>query len=655
MSEIALLDNSTIDKIAAGEVVENPASVVKELVENAMDSGATAITVEIKNGGIEFIRVTDNGKGISYEDVPLAFLRHATSKISSVNDLLKVSSMGFRGEALASISSVSKVELITKTKESLMGTRYVIEGSKVIDYEEIGAPTGTSVIVRNLFFNTPARRKFLKSETSEGNYISEIMQNLALGRPDISFSFIVNGKAKLSTSGNNDLKEIIYRLYGRDLIKEILPIEYEKDGIVIKGYLGEPSLNRSSRSYETFFINSRYIKSKIISAGIEDGYKEYTMQHKFPFCVLHFSLDSTDIDVNVHPSKKEIRFHRADELSRLISFVISSKLSEHEMIARVSLENKKEKAPEAIINPEPFESRDNKAVEKNEINNEAIDNGYIENLFDDITEEDDNTKSEVSNNNAALNIKRDTITKSFIFEEEPAITDDLKFEDQNKAKENLLDSIVISNPSQMELFENEKFLSENSVKDYRIVGQLFNTYWIIEFKDKIYFVDQHAAHEKVNYEKLMKRVKLGQVDSQYLNPAVIISLSPKDKNILDNNIEYFNKLGFEIEDMGLNEIGLRATPLELYFNSPKEMFINILGELANYPASNNPETITQRVATMACKASVKGGMAMNRQEIESLLDELLTLDNPYHCPHGRPTLFSMSKYELEKKFKRVVD
>lgn len=663
MSEIHLLDSNTIDKIAAGEVVENPASIVKELVENSMDSGANNITVEIKSGGIEYIRVTDNGTGISKDNIKKAFLRHATSKINSIDDLFIIKSMGFRGEALASISAVSKVELISKTEDSLMGNRYVIEGSKETEFEEIGAPKGTTIIVRNLFYNTPARRKFLKSDTSEGANVSDVMQNLSMCRPDISFNYIVNGKVKISTSGNNDLKEIIYRLYGRDMVKEIIPIDTDINGIKVKGYLGHPSQNRPTRNYETYFINNRFIKSKDIFSGIEDGYKAYTMQHKFPFCVLHFNINTENIDINVHPQKKELRFLNRDNLTKLISDAVSDTLNNHEMIKSVKITKDDNNKSEIIQKtPEPFEENriaDNQLIQntdditKNE-NNSVNDSfkGYI----DDIAVFSDDENSDVNASDEEFNSYNSI---------ETSIKDSIKDSIKESAKKSLVDAalsiakyydeIVVDKTEQINLFENEKFVSENSRKEYKIIGQIFNTYWIIELKDKIYFIDQHAAHEKVNYERLMKRVRDNKPVSQMLNPPVIVTLTPNDKNILENNISYFNALGFEIEDMGLNEIGIRAVPLELYFNSPKEMLEEVISELSKNTAKDTPDSITSKVATMACKASVKGGMSMNFKEIEALLDELLLLDNPYHCPHGRPTMFSMSQYELEKKFMRIVN
>lgn len=658
MPDIHLLDNNTIDKIAAGEVVENPASIVKELVENSMDSKATMITVEIKQGGIEYIRVTDNGTGISKDNIKKAFLRHATSKINNIDDLFLIKSMGFRGEALASISSVAKVELISKTENDLIGNRYVIEGSKEVEFEEIGAPKGTTIIVRNLFYNTPARRKFLKSETSEGNYISEIMQNLALCRPDIAFNYIVNGKTKLSTSGNNDLKEIIYRLYGKDIIDEIIPIDINDNGIKVKGYLGHPSQNRATRNYETYFINNRLIKSKDIFSSIEEGYKAYTMQHKFPFCVLHFSIDTNEIDINVHPQKKEVRFLNKETLKTFISENVSLTLKNEEMIKEVRLENEKKSIANNENKPEPFEKNriacerivNNFNDDQNEIineldNDQTLDNqnsnkGYIEDIA--IFNYKDSTETEIEN---LLSTNNNTENNTSNFIDPPNVVYD----------NYLYDKIVVNKPEQLGLFNQEKFISENSRKEYQIIGQIFNTYWIIELKDKIYFVDQHAAHEKVNYERLIKRVNENIIESQYLNPPIIITLTPKEKSLLEENLDYFNKLGFEIEDMGINEIGLRATPLELYFNNPREMIDETLAEIAKYGSKESPDAITKRVATMACKASVKGGMSMTQKEIEVLLDELLSLENPYHCPHGRPTIFSMSKYELEKKFKRIVN
>lgn len=662
MPVIELLDNTTIDKIAAGEVVERPGSVVKELVENSMDSGASSITVEIKNGGIEFIRVTDNGSGISNDDMQKAFLRHATSKIRNIDDLMLVKSMGFRGEALASISAVSKVEVISKTKDCLLGTRYAIEGGVEKSFDEVGAPDGTTVIVRNLFYNTPARRKFLKSESAEGNNIADILEHLALARPDISFSFINNNKTRFSTSGNSDLKEVIYRLYGRDTAKEIVPIEYEKDGIVIKGYLGTPVITRSNRNFETYFINSRFIQSDIISKGIEEGYREYLMQHKFPFCVLHFSMDSKDIDVNVHPAKREVRFGDTKKVFDFVSDSVNRTLHNREMIADCSLSDKENDAnSEKIITkaPEPFE------VNRSSLKSSTIAPSLVASKIEisqKYIEEDIGDDIEALDNTTILDdtTSKDIFDVSFDDDDNASINEFTKNEDtieltQAQIVKSIVPDIKIDDNTQLSFVNKEKVLSKESRKNYEIIGQIFKTYWIIALNDSIYFVDQHAAHEKVNYEKLMKQAINDDVVSQQLMPPIVVSLSQKEKTILEENISYFKKLGFDIEEFGGNEYSLRSIPYELYLNNPKEMFLEIMQEVSETGLNGEPKVIMDRIATMACKASIKGGMEVSRQEFETLLDELLTLDNPYHCPHGRPTIFSMSKYELEKKFKRIVD
>lgn len=641
MSVINLLDDNTIDKIAAGEVVERPSSVVKELIENSIDSGATAITVEIKNGGIEFIRITDNGIGIAKDDVRKAFLRHATSKIITIDDLLSVSSMGFRGEALASISSVSKVELISKQSDSLMGIRYEIHGGKEISLDEVGAPNGTTIIVKNLFYNTPARRKFLKSESSEAAHIADIVEHLSLCRPDISFTFINSSKTKITTSGNRDLKEVIYRIYGRDTSKEIIPISYEENGITVEGYIGTPSINRPSRNYETYFINNRYIQNNIVAKSIEEGYKAYLMQHKFPFCVLHISMDSSELDVNVHPAKLEVRFNNKEEFANVISNAVKSTLANNEMIPSFEINDSKN-LKEAISYEkiEPFET-----------------NRIIENTSDF---ENDKSDDVLNNESADENIisSNNELIFDVGFSDEEEADNPVDYFDTNSSKQVASYAnphFKITSENQFSMFDNEVVLSEESRKDYILLGQVFDTYWIISFKDKLYFVDQHAAHEKVNYEKIMKRVENGEVYNQALNPPIIVTLTPKESIILSENIDTFSKLGFEIEEYGGGEYALRSVPLELYFNNPKDMFLEIMKECEEYGLKGTPDVITSRVATMACKASVKGGMKVSIEEMETLLDELLKLENPYHCPHGRPTIFSMSKYELEKKFKRIVE
>lgn len=723
MPRIHLLDNQTIDKIAAGEVVESPASVVKELVENSMDAGAKAITVEIKKGGIEFIRVTDNGTGISKDEMEKAFLRHATSKISCIEDLFLIESMGFRGEALASIASVSRVEVISKCAHSFMGTRYEIEGGNAKTLEEVGAPDGTTIIVRNLFFNTPARRKFLGSERTEGFHIIELMQQLALSRPDISFQLIQNGMTKFSTSGQGQLKEAIYRIYGRNFINEMIPVSYEENGIMIEGYLGSPSLVRSNRNLENYFINHRYIKSNVIAKSIECGYQEYLMQHKFPFCVLHFFMDTRQLDVNVHPTKKEVRFQDEESLKRIIDTAVKNTLHTREMIASFQLgEAKKASVTEKPRAAEPFELQRRAAEQKdseiifdegftipayentvlardnsNELPVEE-ENGYYEPETSKIRETDENSiedgaarkenieffdentefikgnpesikeTTESINDNPKCNPEtiepgnNNTESEDDFFEDtrmKNKILNLMQKKEQTNIHANIIkekEHILVEKPRQLSLFpEENRVLSAEARSKYEIIGQVFDTYWIICYKDAIYFLDQHAAHEKVNYERLMKQYREGNVVSQQCNPPVIVTLTPKEQIALNEHLASFSKLGFEVEAFGGNEIAIRAIPLELFDSEPAQMFLSILEELSTISQQYVPDVIASKIATMACKASIKGGMKVSRQEIETLLDEMLTLDNPYHCPHGRPTLFSMSRYELEKKFKRIVD
>ena len=655
MAIINELDKNTIDQIAAGEVVERPSSVVKELVENAIDSGATAITVEIKGGGIDMIRVTDNGSGIEKSQIRKAFKRHATSKLMSIDDLYTIHSLGFRGEALSSISSVAQVDLITKTEEELVGTRYCINGGEEAAFEDIGAPKGTTLIVRNLFYNTPARKKFLKTAQTEASYIGDVMEHLALDNPTISFHFINNKDDKFSTSGNGDLKEIIYRIYGRDISVSLIPIKAKENGMTLEGYLGEPVLNRSNRNFEIFFVNGRYIKDKVMSKALEEGYKEYLMMHKFPFAVLHLRMDPADVDVNVHPAKLEVRFNNQIRLHEFIRQSVESVLKEHEMIPDALLsekEDKKEAKEEAGDNviavaggsaldtekekaPEPFETL---RFEQHKISSDTP--IYAKGVKAEPVKIEDSNKSAVwtrifGDSDGSVAEKNEN--PSPIIKSENAI-------------------VVEKKPVQLDLFE-EKVLTRENVKDYEILGQLFGTYWIIAYKDKMLLVDQHAAHEKVNYERMIKRFKSGEMLSQMVNPPVIVALTSAEEELFLNYRQYFEKLGFNIENFGGREYAMRAIPVDLFgCENEKDMFIQILDELSHETnLDRTPDVINYKIASMACKASVKGNTRMSVREMEALLDELLTLDNPYNCPHGRPTIISMTKYEIDKKFKRVVE
>lgn len=678
MAFINELDKNTIDQIAAGEVVERPASVVKELVENAIDSGATAITVEIKGGGIDMIRVTDNGSGIEKSEIRKAFKRHATSKLKSIDDLFKIHSLGFRGEALSSISSVAQVDLITKTREDLVGIRYSISGGEEVCFEEIGAPDGTSLIVRNLFFNTPARKKFLKTPQTEASYIGDVMEHLALDNPTISFHYINNRDDKFNTSGNGDLKEIIYRIYGRDVSLNLVPINVTERGVTLEGYLGEPSINRSNRNFEIFFVNGRYVKDKIISKALEEGYKQYLMMHKFPFAVLHIRMDPAMVDVNVHPAKLEVRFDNQTALYEMIRSNVENTLRNREMIPDAVIDEKK-KAPDEI-KPEKVDVffDDSKGdlgnSEKNEIKVEASEK----------PEKTEEKKESPVKKIAPEPFEKQRFVENLVKEDTPVYSKDasgetVKISDNNKSAVwtrifgdlegkqaekaehpspiiKPSEAIIVEKPVQLDLFE-EKVLSKDNVKEYEILGQIFGTYWIIGYKDKMLLVDQHAAHEKVNYERMIKRYKSGELLSQMVNPPVIITLASAEEELFLRYRQYFERIGFNIENFGGHEYAMRAIPVDLYgCNDEKDMFIKILDELSHETnLDRTPDVINYKIASMACKASVKGNTKMSRAEMEALLDELLTLDNPYNCPHGRPTIISMTKYEIDKKFKRVVE
>lgn len=627
MSEINLLSQSTIDKIAAGEVVERPSSVVKELLENAIDAGAKAVTVELKEGGISLIRVTDNGCGIEKDQVKKAFIRHATSKIKSIEDLSCVESLGFRGEALSSIAAVSQVELITKTRDELTGVKYSVAGGVEEDMEEIGAPPGTTFLIHNLFYNTPARRKFLKQPQTEGGYVADLMEHIALSRPDISIKFVNGGQVRFHTSGNGDLKEVIYRIYGREMAEAVVPFMADNGVYKVSGYIGKPEINRSNRNFEIYFVNGRFVKDDIISKALEEGYRQYLMQHKFPFAVLHFEVNTQEIDVNVHPSKMQIRIHNGNELYSFLSDAVYQRLHEIELIPDVLLTEPEKEKKEPLKAPEPFETK--------RIENLAKEEAVLYKTAEKLPVHSSSVRTE-----AVKNFSNKVL----------GVTDAEKIH-SNIIKAN--EHILVEKPVQMNLFE-EKILTSDARNEYSILGQVFETYWLIAYKDKLLIVDQHAAHEKVKYERLVKELSQKAVASQMLNPPVILTLTGKEEELLNDFLGYFKQLGFEIEEFGGGSFALRSIPSDLYGCSEKELFVEILDELSENPMKGTPDVILHKLASMACKSAVKGNNKMNRQEMEALIDELLTLDNPYHCPHGRPTIISMSKYELEKKFKRIV-
>lgn len=802
LRKIAVLDQNTIDKIAAGEVVERPASVVKELVENAIDAGSTAITVEIKEGGISFIRVTDNGGGMIKEQVPLAFLRHATSKIEKVEDLMMISSLGFRGEALSSIAAVGQVELITKTPEALTGIRYLIEGGKEKSLEEIGAPCGTTIIVRNLFFNTPVRAKFLKTAMTEAGYVSTYMEQLALSHQDISFKYMVNGQTKLHSSGNASLKDVIYGIYGRDIARELAGVTYEKNGISIEGFAGKPVIARGNRTFENYYINGRYVKSKVIMKAIEDAYKPYMMQHKYPFVCLQYNIQGDEIDVNVHPTKMEVRFQNQQAVYQATYEALTSVLAHRELIPDIELVREKEnetseKNGRKTAGPEPFEQRrraglfrtnqqnagnlppqqarplhtsqiqraeytDTRQVQRAEpfdvqqaqrpeqihapqtqqteqINAPQTQQTELYNAQQaqrpeqynapqtqqieqynvqqaqraeqinapqtqqpghiaeesspykyDSTSETSASKSgigrdsEIPENGNPIGVRpaviRPVSDEKIQPSKDSAVADTSSFSapgvqavksspfpapdiqpakysnsdaPANPGEDTSQDTVILKNTQQMELFD-DKLLSKKARQHHRIIGQLFDTYWLVEYDEKFYIIDQHAAHEKVLYERFMKEFEQREIISQMVSPPEIIALSLQAAALLKEQMEIFEQFGFEISSFGGKEYSISAVPANLYGVTVQELFIEILDSLESEGRNKTPELITHRIATAACKAAVKGNQMLSVLEADKLIDELLGLENPYHCPHGRPTIVSMTKYELEKKFKRIV-
>ena len=680
MKKIAVLDKNTIDKIAAGEVVERPSSVVKELVENAIDAGATAVTVEIADGGKKLIRITDNGGGIEADQIPLAFCRHATSKIEKVEDLENIASLGFRGEALSSIAAVSQVELITKTPSALSGSRYIIEGGVEKSLEELGAPEGSTFLVRNLFYNTPARSKFLKSDTTEANYINTLMEQLALSHPEISFKYIQNKQVKLHSSGNYNVKDVIYSVYGRDIAKALLEVRYENSFMKITGFVGKPEIARGNRSFENYYINGRYVKNNIITKAIENGYKGFLMQHKFPFVSLQMEMEGNDLDVNVHPAKREVRFAREQEVYDAVYDTVRGALSEREMIPSFTVGKTEEKPKEETVKrgeiPEPFETKrraqiyGTRAAEtgagygKHSGAESAVFTSSEEKLFSGTL------KKKTDESPAEGNIKSEETVKSPAPENpEPMPQAAPKPTPQTApgstpppASEPVSQAIPEPAPKpapepeneQMELFR-EELLRQESRDRIRMIGQLFDTYWLAQFGDQFYIIDQHAAHEKIWYERLVKQFREHSVDSQYLSPPLVVSLNLKEEGILNANKDYFRSFGFEIEPFGGREYCVSAVPTDLYGLTEEELFLEMLDGLFADSGNKDPEgIIASKLATMACKAAVKGNHAMSKAEAEKLIDELLTLDNPYNCPHGRPTVIAMTKEELEKKFKRIV-
>ncbi|MCR4652136.1 MAG: DNA mismatch repair endonuclease MutL [Eubacterium sp.] len=752
MRSIELLDKQTIDQIAAGEVVERPASVIKELTENAIDAGATAVTIEIRDGGTTFMRITDNGAGIPADQVKKAFLRHATSKIRKAEDLVNIASLGFRGEALSSISAVAQVECITKTPEALTGIRYCIEGGVEKEYEEIGAPGGTTFIIRNLFFNTPARAKFLKSPVTEGNHVSSFVEELALSHPEISFKFIQNGQNKLYTSGNGNLKEIVYQIFGRDLTRELVAVDARTELMHVHGFIGNPNVARGNRAFENYFINGRYVKNKVIAKAIEDAYHGFLMQHKYPFTLLYLDIVSEKVDVNVHPQKLEVRISDQEGVYHQLCLTIQNALMNRERIPEVPLgrehaDASRQKEAERIRQmnrnvPEPFELRHretanvggksgeqqvtgripgglpgtgnasasveqpaspldalrrrNEEPEKKQISASPLDalrqrnaeaangstqtmpsdslskkeSGSEDSLIPEIPESpldvlssNENGSSETGGE-AAAEIRTEehpetaqevsSASEASYKQESKQPLDSVREADASYTADNIAEQKRAGRkPEQLNLFEEDKVLSEQARQMFRLIGQVFDTYWMIEYKDSLYIIDQHAAHEKVNYERMMKAYREKTIHSQMLYPSIVLDLSRREAQLLESNLKAFEDLGFEVESFGGNSFKINAVPANLYSVASDELFMQILAELESL-GEVSPKLIPEKLASMSCKAAVKGNNRLSVEEANALIDELLTLENPYNCPHGRPTIISMTRYEMDKKFKRIV-
>ena len=706
MSNIHVLDQITIDKIAAGEVIERPASVVKELVENAIDAGSGSVTVEIKEGGISYMRIADNGCGIARDDVQNAFLRHSTSKIRAAEDLEHIASLGFRGEALSSIAAVSQVEMITKTKEQLLGTRYQIAGGKEEGLEDTGASDGTTFLIRQLFYNVPARRKFLKTPITEASHVGDLMTRLALSHPEISFQFINNGQSRLHTSGNGNLKDVIYHVYGREITANLIPLEYKNNGLSLSGYIGAPLISRGNRNFENYFINGRYVKSNIIYRAIEDAYKDFSMQHKFPFTVFHITIDGEHVDVNVHPTKMELRFNNQQEVYNTLYEAIDSALHGRELIPKVTLDEPK--VPRAEVVPVTKEKQNFRTTgslvsfastagnmtkqaaqsemwagvqtpvkQKSKIppKEERNLDYFMEQMKKRVTSyHQQNSSAEVKSRSDIFKPERqaDRIreavsqykatardAKKQEFPKKTDVTPEIPgtaktTTEKTTANEQGIDIKANEKPEQMDLFE-DRFLDKERKADYTLIGQIFDTYWLVQFENSLYIIDQHAAHERVLYERTLREMKNREFTSQMISPPIILNLTMQEAELLRQYMDRFTRIGFEFEEFGQDSFAVRSVPDNLFSIAKKDLLLEMIDHLSDELNRNQPsDLIDEKIASMSCKAAVKGNMSLSAAEVDTLIGELLLLDNPYHCPHGRPTIISMTKRELEKKFKRIV-
>ena len=747
MGNIVLLDDLTINKIAAGEVIERPASVIKEMVENSIDAGATNITVEIKNGGISYIKVTDNGKGIAQDDLEIAFERHATSKIGSADDLDTVTSMGFRGEALASIAAIANVEMVSKTKEQDIGYKIIVQAGDVLEKEETACQDGTSITVRNLFFNTPVRYKFLKKDYTEAGYIEDAITRIALVNPNIAIKLINTGKTVIQTNGNGDIKSVIYNIYGKDVANAILDVDYNYEDIHITGVIGKPEIARSNRSNQLFFVNKRYIKDKTLTAATEQSYKGLIPIGKFGFVVLNIEMNPAKVDVNVHPAKLEVRFEEESKVFQAIYHSIKDTLLKSELVSDTSKteeistainkralsfderlknlrESKKENQQQGGLFS--FRKQNEKQIEEYTDEESKIKTNIIEDVYEskkhvdtyDVLAQLKKMKEKIENelqekdivpetlkeDEEEYKISNEDISKN---NEEKVIESEQEKPDVHKAIEEIKDEEVQKEfteikqkmqelndnpqvvsedfnemyarmfgrkPLQEEPVEEEKTKQESKmsavdiIKDnisvfeqteefkkpkYKFVGIVFKTYIILEIENEMYILDQHAAHERIMYEKVKKNYyNDNNKDSQMLLLPDIITLTHKEMDIAKDNMKMFEQAGFSLEEFGENTIKLTGVPTVCIDLDTKELFLETLDEINTVARTAKQEKEEKFIATVACKAAVKANMALTKEEVESLMDKLLQLPNPFTCPHGRPTVIKMSKYDIERKFAR---
>lgn len=764
MGNIVLLDDLTINKIAAGEVIERPASVVKEMVENSIDAGATKITVEIKNGGISFIRISDNGKGIAEDDMEIAFERHATSKIRKAEDILEVMSMGFRGEALASIAAIANVEMVSRTVDSSIGHKIVVEGGKTLEQSEVGAPIGTTITVKNLFYNTPVRYKFLKKDYTESGYIEDAITRLALVNKHISFKLISSGKTIIQTNGNDDEKSVIYSIYGKDTAEAIIETDYDYEGIKVSGVVGKPEIARSNRSNQLYFVNGRYIKDRTLTAAAEQAFKGMIPINKYGFLILNIQLDPALVDVNVHPAKLEVRFEEENKVFKAVYYTIKEALTKKELVENVvqksdekpekvegkkteenlevldaknnnttttttieeeskavietikddkefskknkHLKNEEDESKEnlleevykfrkglkeigvsetsSVYTPIPIddseELKENNKIEKEEIENkeeltvpsesqveqmteelikqrDAIENSKLENPLAKSEEENksvtfDDMYTKVFGNKAiqAVNLKEFSDSEKKVLDEiKGSVKNDEVDSIQDKVEEKKIEENVITeeNSEQIEEFKNM------TGKNYKFIGIAFSTYIIVEIENEMYIIDQHAAHERIMYEKVKKNYySTDDKDSQLMLLPDVITLSHKEKELITENVEMFEKAGFSLEAFGENTIKLNGVPNICIDMNTKQLFLELLDEIDNYSRTDRQEKEERFIATIACKSAVKAKMKLTEAEVDKLMERLLELPNPFTCPHGRPTAIKMSKYDIERKFAR---